>query len=120
MIDITGIDLVKFVQKVYELSVPQGLGFFHYTPVPLNKTEAEDILECSKNMGVVLDMDYINGRACKMVVWEKDGKLQINDSWYDHTDKQFCELLKSFGIEMKNKPVHGCACNCKDCQNKND
>jgi hypothetical protein len=31
MIDITGVDLVKFAQKVYALSVPRGLGFLHHT-----------------------------------------------------------------------------------------
>jgi hypothetical protein len=29
-IDITGVDMVEFVKKVYELSLPQGMGFLHY------------------------------------------------------------------------------------------
>jgi hypothetical protein len=37
MIDISGIDLVKFAQAVYELSKPQGLGFLHFSPGPLEE-----------------------------------------------------------------------------------
>ena len=39
MIDITGVDLRKFVQMVYALSRPLGLGYLHYTPMPLSEEE---------------------------------------------------------------------------------
>jgi hypothetical protein len=120
MIDITGIDLVKFVQKVYELSVPQGLGFLHFTPTPLSEEEAKKIIDFDGRMKskIKVSMDYVSGRACKMIVWEKDGKLGIADSWYDHTDKQLKQLLSEFNINVKTTGEHGCACNCADCQNK--
>ena len=38
MIDVTGIDLVEFAKKVYELSVPQGMGILHFTPQALLQT----------------------------------------------------------------------------------
>ena len=118
MIDITGVDLAKFVQKVYELSAPQGLGFLHFKAEPLSEEDTKSIAEQPLRGSVRLNMDYVYGRACKMVVWEKDGKLQIRDSWYDHTDDQFRELLEEFGITLKTTGEHGCACNCKDCRNK--
>jgi len=115
MIDITGVDLVKFAQKVYELSVPQGMGFLHYTSEPLSEEEAKSLVQ--DNDRSVLDMDYIRGRACKMHVRKENGKLLIGDSWYDHTERIYDELLNSFDIK---RPVsiqeHGCACNCIDCQ----
>lgn len=120
MIDITGVDLVKFAQKAYVLSMPQGLGFLHYTPAPLSDEEAKKIVECSKGFvgGIVLSMDYVNGRACKMNVWEKNGKLHITDSWYDHTDDQLRRLLEAFHIKLESTSEHGCACNCAKCQIK--
>ena len=30
-IDLTGVDLVALAKKAYELSVPQRMGFLHYT-----------------------------------------------------------------------------------------
>lgn len=121
MIDITGIDLVKFAQKVYELSAPQGLGFLHYTPEPLTEEEAKKCTYLDREppyahgSGVVLDMDYVKGRACKMVVWQKDGKLKIREPWYDHTDGIFKELLNTFNIQVPAETEHGIACGCMDC-----
>ena len=111
MIDVTGVDLVKFAQKVYELSVPQGLGFLHFTPKPLSDEEAKELI-CNGE----LDMDYVHGRACKMNV--RDNK--INDAWYDHTDDQLKELLDAFGIKAKTAAAHGYACNCTKCQTRRD
>ena len=118
MIDITGVDLVKFAQKTYELSSPQGLGFLHFTPQPLSDERAKEIVERGKGTGYPLDMDYVDGRACKMTVFEKEGKLEIHDSWYDHTDEQLISLLSGFGISVEPAKEHGCACNCADCQVK--
>lgn len=114
MIDITGINLIEFAKKVYELSVPQGLGHLHFTPMPLTNDEANQLI--NEKERIALDMDYVKGRACKMVVWRKNGKLTIHDSWYDHTDKTYDKLLSSFGIERSAQSEHGCACNCVDCQ----
>lgn len=118
MIDITGTDLVEFAKKVYELSVPQGLGFLHFTPSPLTDEEAKQLVNDDDNY-IALDMDYVKGRACKMVVCRrKEGKLTITDNWYDHTDRIFQQLLDQFNIEKSSEKEHGCACNCIDCQSQ--
>jgi hypothetical protein len=78
------IDIVKFVQKAYDLSVPQGLGFLHFTDAPLTEDEARQLIRDSGSIAVSLD--YVKGRACKMVVHRaQDGSLSIADNWYDHT-----------------------------------
>jgi len=121
MIDITGINLVEFAKKVYELSAPQGLGKLHYDPNPLTDDEASNFI-CRPNdlnQDVILDMDYVKGRACKMTVWRKDGKLEIADKWFDHTDKIFIKLLAILEIiPPEEMPEHVIACNCIDCQSK--
>jgi hypothetical protein len=111
MIDVTGIDLVEFAKAVYEASLPQGLGVLHAAPGPLSDEEARSIAEAPK-----FSMDYVGGRACKMCVSQRDGKLLIADTWYDHTDEQYDELLSQFGLTRTSKKKHGCACNCEKCQ----
>ena len=117
MIDVTGIDLVEFAKVVYNLSRPIGMGCLHFTPEPLSTEEAEEIVSNHHSPGVVLSMDYVKGRGCKMVVWENDGKLGIRDSWYDHTDEQFRTLLNQFNIIVV-PGEHGVACECDDCRRK--
>ena len=95
MIDITGIDLIKFVKKVYELSQPLGLGFLHYQEGNLSDEEAKALIH--KNDPCIVNMDYVKGRACKMKVFNRESKLEIHDSWYDHTDSQLEELLSIKG-----------------------
>ena len=97
MIEITGCDLSVFIKKVYDLSQPQGLGFIHAKAGPLEDQEVESILRhgCDK---IPVDMDYINGRACKMMVIQDDDRIFIQDAWYDHSDDQLCELISSIGI----------------------
>jgi hypothetical protein len=118
-IDITGIDLVKFVQRVYDLSSPQGLGYLHYVNTPLSEEEAKEYVDLNPKYGRnVVSMDYVHGRACKMQVWKEDEKLYINDSWYDHTDHQLKLLLEPFKISVPSKGEHGVSCGCFDCQLK--
>jgi len=117
MIDITGINLVELAKKVYELSVPQGMGFLHYTKEPLTDEEAQALVRIDDKFHP-LAMDYVKGRACKMTVYKKNGRLEIRDSWYDHTDRAYDELLKTFGITRGTQREHGCACNCIDCQSE--
>ncbi len=114
MIDITGVDLVEFAKKVYEFSVPQGLGAFRFTPEPLTDSEAKQLIQ--ENRYITLDMDYVRRRACKMTVWKKGDKLEIADRWYDHTNRIFKRLLEFFGIEQPEAIKHNIACNCIDCQ----
>lgn len=117
MIEITGCDLVKLTQKAYELSVPQGLGFLHYVEGGLSEDEAKSLIFEDEPWGP-LNLDYVKGRAVKLNVRSKDGKWFLDDSWYDHTDDQYKELLQSIGIDYDIKPEHNCSCNCTECQIK--
>lgn len=116
------IDMIALIKKVYELSVPLGMGFLHFMSAPMTDEHAKEILSCQSEgfSGCILSLDYIQGRSCKFHVYkEKDG-LYINDSWYDHTDAQFNELLKTFNIEAPTSKDHGCSCACSDCKSKRD
>ena len=113
MIDVTGVDLVKLAQKVYELSVPQGLGILHFTPKPLSEEEAKSCIYDG-----ILNMDYVHGRACKFYVRKNNEKLEVKDSWYDHTDEQFKDLLSRHNIKIEQTHNHGISCACSDCKAK--
>jgi len=116
-IKITGVDLVEFTKKVYELSVPQGLGFMQFTDNPLDTKEAEELINTYKNDGYsALSLDYIHGRACKMIVFKENNELFINSVWYDHTDEQLKQLLNTFNITVPVSGMHGIAYNCSNCQ----
>lgn len=99
MIDITGVDSIKFAQEVYNLSRPQGLGHLHFTQEPLSESEAKNILSQSGGM-IALGMDYVKGRACKMNVLRNPdtGALEIQDSWFDHDEHDLAELLERCGV----------------------
>ncbi len=125
--DITEIDLIKFIKEVYRLSVPAGLGRLHFTEGELTDEEAKEILDIWKDdKQFALDMDYIRGRACKMTIFRKDreGKeIFIRSPWYDHTDTQLKKLLKAIWPEDRPFPElkaeeHGIACHCVHCQSK--
>lgn len=97
MIDITGTDLVKFAQNVFDLSSAQGMGFFHASDEPLSDEDAESLIRYDVNQecrGIALSMDYVIGRACKMTVFREGDKLLISDAWFDHSEEQLKELLK--------------------------
>lgn len=120
MINCTKVDLVKLAQEAYRLSKAQGLGFLHFTSEPLSKEEAEQYMHKDDKF-MRLSMDYVHGRAVKLTVRkEKDGELSLPDSWYDHTNEQYKELLHLVGIETQGISIteHGCACNCTDCREK--
>ena len=114
MIDVTGVDMVKLVKKVYDLSRPQGLGMMHFEPGGLSDAEVKSLI---RDDGTV-DMDYIRGRACKFHVWIKDDRFVISDNWYDHTDAQHAELLQHVGFSKPESAEHGVSCNCDNCRTK--
>jgi hypothetical protein len=93
MIDITGTDLVKFAQHVYELSSPVGMGFMKYTKGPLSDKDAKDLLLSVEDCNIALSMDYVKGRACKMTVFRKNGKLLVRDDWFDHSKIDYEKLI---------------------------
>ena len=113
MIDLTGIDKAAFAKAVYAISDCKGLGFLQMQAGPLSDEEAEEIASADE-----FHMDYVHGKCCKMFLREEDGKLTADDSWYDHTDTQYRELLSQFGLSMEHDPVHGCSCECAGCQSE--
>jgi len=123
-IDITGMDLIKFIREVYKLSIPAGLGHLHFKEGGLTDEEVEEILNVWKSDSkFALDMDYIKGRACKMTVFRNRNRICIRSPWYDHTDMRLAKLLKT--VWPKDKPFpelkaeeHGIACHCMHCQIK--
>ena len=44
MIDITDVDMIKFIQKVYDLSRPQGMGMLYFTPGPMSEEDAKALI----------------------------------------------------------------------------
>lgn len=95
MIEITGVDLNKFVQEIYALSAPFGMGFVHYRKGALSDEDAQGIIDREpEGSGIAVRMDYVHGRGCKMTVFRKQpGVLEIPDNWYDHSPEQLDELL---------------------------
>lgn len=101
MIKITGVDLKKFAQRVYDFSRPQGLGFLHFKANALSDEDAQALIDReSARAGVALSMDYVHGRSCKMTVFSEKGELYVRPQWYDHTFVQYKKLLAEFGIEL--------------------
>lgn len=100
MIDITGVDLHKFVKEAYALSKPQGLGLMHFQEGALDDKTVEEILSCGDSR-IAASMDYVHGRAVKMVVFKKDDRLEIRDSWFDHSDSQLRQLLQAVQVCAK-------------------
>jgi len=116
LIDITSVNLIDFIKAVYGMSVPVGLGHLHFTDDPLTDEEAAKYIQKPDYSDAIINMDYVKGRCCKMVVWEEDDRLYISKSWYDHTDNQLKDLLKFFGKDIEGKKEHGMACHCDDCR----
>ena len=122
-IDITDINLIVFTKEVYNLSSPQGFGFLHFEEGELTDEEAKEILDTWKNdKQFALEMDYIKGRSCKMVVLRDKDRLFIRTPWYDHTNSQLIKLLRKVLPErelavLKQDP-HNPSCNCKICQER--
>lgn len=95
-IDITGVDLRQLIREAYELSVPQGLGFLHYTPGPLDEQAVEDIVTEDRDS---IYVDYLLGRAVKLRVRRHpDGSITMPSSWFDHTNEQLRTLLSRVGM----------------------
>jgi hypothetical protein len=95
-IDITGCNLVTLVQTAYALSVPQGMGFLHARAGSLTEEQAKMLIKDHGRFPV--NMDYVVGRAVKLSVHRTaEGKLEIADTWFDHTPEQLQQLLQAIG-----------------------
>ena len=97
MIDITRADLRLVIREVYALSSPQGMGLLHFKRGELTDEEVDAILASGTPLHPV-SMDYVNGRSCKFSVTFRDGRRLIGDRWYDHSESQLDQLLKTIGV----------------------
>jgi len=88
------------VAAVYDMSLPVGLGFLHYTPEPLTDAELDHLIDFERE--AVVALDYCKGRQCKFGIYKSklDGSLLMSDHWYDHSDADYVTLLESVGIEV--------------------
>ena len=103
-----GVNLNKFVCDVYDLSAPVNMGQLHYNPAPMAEDEAKQIIdrEARNSSNVVVSMDYVNGRQCKMTVWvHNDGTYYIRDKWMDHLNEEFFRLLQR--AKVKDTKIKG-------------
>lgn len=95
MIEVTNLNLVDLVKKAYLLSKPQGMGFLHYMEGDeLSDIEATNLIDYG-NPCIAVSMDYVKGRSCKFAVFNNEGKLFIEDIWYDHSPEDLDKLLES-------------------------
>jgi hypothetical protein len=97
MLDITGVDPILFIKNVYALSVPVGMGFLHFREGELDDATAVDIWH-GHFVNPCISMDYVHGRGCKMTVWNKNGRLYIDEKWFDHTPEQLQKLFDMCNI----------------------
>lgn len=98
MIDITGIPLTEVAKAAYDLSRPQGMGFLHYQEGSLSDEDAAKLVN-EDHRSCPLEMDYVRGRAVKLTVFRKDGKLLILNKWFDHSESDLEELLSRIGVK---------------------
>lgn len=98
-ISLKGVNMVTFVKTVYDLSLPAGMGIFHYRAGPLTDAEAQEIV--SRWPTGKIDMDYVLGRCCKMFTYPADdGSQEIEDRWYDHDMYTLRVLLERVGASV--------------------
>ena len=94
MIDVTNLDIHKLIAGAYNLSIPVGMGMLHYEEGCLSEEEIASLIITNDEV-LAVSMDYVKGRACKFNIFKKEGKLLINDDWFDHSPEQLEQLLES-------------------------
>lgn len=122
-IKITGVDPAKFINAVYDLSSPVGMGRLHFQAGALpakslnglvaafntRLDQIKKIISHDHSFGAnsilfpvyVLSLDYVLGRACKMSVRaDENGDLWIDDNWFDHSRGQLLALCAACSIKL--------------------
>lgn len=103
MLDVTGIDLVKFAQDAFEITPLTGkasmLGIKKNGK--LSQEEAYKLVEeFNENEEIALRMDRVKGKDCRLTVY-RDGKYLLLDSiWTGHTTEDLKELLERHNIKL--------------------
>lgn len=108
-IAITGVDMRTFIMAVYELSKEVGMGQIMYRSGLLDREMVELIMAGHRQRmeggsPIVLHMDYVHGRACKMVVYREHDILYISSKWFDHSEEDLRKLLERCGIRRSLSP----------------
>lgn len=118
-IEVTGCDLATLVRAAYSPSKQQGLGVLDARGrSDLTNEDVEAILARGRGDPLcACNIDYLNGRSVKMLVFKDGDRLFIRNSWYDHSDDDLAALLEQIGlspdrigIARKEEADHRAAC----------
>lgn len=72
--DITNLSKAAVLAALYNASHPQGMGFLHYDPTPMDEAQAQEILD-----GGTTYFDYLLGRVMKISL----AKDEVNTDLYN-------------------------------------
>lgn len=95
-IEIPAEKLPDLIRNAYAISRAQGLGFLQNHKTEISDDAVEKIIKPEGPIAAC--MDYVNGRSCKMTVFRREGRLFIDNRWYDHSTAQLKELLSKIGV----------------------
>lgn len=73
MIDISKYEKADVLRVLYDAAKPQGLGFLNFTPSPMTRDEADELLKGQNYF------DYVKGRVMKV---DLKGDA-LSPRWYD-------------------------------------
>ena len=100
LIEIDPTKIVELIQFAYVRSRPQGMGLFHFMNEPMSKEQASEIISIWHPKDIY--MDYIRGRAVKLTIMRtENNQYWINPFWFDHTIREFYELVEKFALDPK-------------------
>lgn len=71
IVNISGLDHAAVFAALYNVAKPQGIGFLHYTPEPIDAAEAASMLASNKT-GY---FDYVRGRVMKIKLAASDTEI---------------------------------------------
>ena len=120
LIDISTVNIREWIQDVYALSVPSGVGAVLAAKDktgPLTDEEVNTILASTGDDNVlVLNMAVVNGRSCHMKVFWEYGGIAIKNVWPDHDYGMLLLLLKKHNIHIDQNGDHTTLCPCRACK----
>ena len=98
-IEISGVDLVKLLQRAYDLPPPHHS---HKTlsPAVLDEASAVGIITKCPSYGntVALSVGVLNHRPVMLLVFRRDDRLFMRSSWEYHSDQELQSLLEGVGL----------------------
>lgn len=95
-IEIKEEQIIPAINAAYNLSVPVGMGFLHYTPEPLTSEELNGLAVFHDDS---ISLDYVKGRGVKFNIFREsvngEYKYYIRKKWFDHSEYHMDQLLES-------------------------